>query len=103
MLRAACSRGAQHPVPTPGHPHAGFYGPFFKDFGVPVAQKLARLHAVEINKPRATASESSGNWPSWETCSRLAQPGHDPQAVRPGGDGHVGEGSGLSLHMLTDT
>lgn len=70
MLRAACSRGAQHRVPRPpSHPHDGFYGPFFMDFGVPVAQKLAGLRAVEINKPRAAATESSRNWPSWESCS----------------------------------
>lgn len=94
---ASCARS------RPGHPHAGFYGPFFTDFGAPVAQKLAGLGAMEINKPRAIASESSRNWPSWESWSRLAQPGHDPRAVRPGGDGDVGQGSGLSLHMLTDT
>ena len=40
-------------LPT-GYPHGGLYGPFFTDFGAPVAQKLVGLGAVEINKPRAT-------------------------------------------------
>lgn len=43
------------------HPHTEICYPFFMDYvphGAAVAQKLARLGAMETNKPIATASDS---------------------------------------------